>query len=235
MIGRMMHLGLAIIVAGMFAASAAAATVTAKFTDVSPSKTFKYTYNGSAAHVYAGQINWLQTAGDYDMGPGDTFYSYCIELTQQINPGTTYTFSVVDLTAASNPAITDEKATLLGKLWGQSHHEVGSSANHAAAFQIAIWEILSDSPLSLTGGSFKATDPNAQPAQIAKGWLETVGSYSGLMPTLKALHSSTAQDQIFFVPPTPETAVVVPLPAAVWAGGALIALITARKSLRKRQ
>jgi hypothetical protein len=230
MLKKFIHLGIAVIVAGLFAGSAVANSVTAKFTSVSPSVAFKFT-GTTSGHVYAGQINWTGATGMPDNTAGTAFSTFCIEPAQPIHTGNTYKFDVVDL--ASSIGI--NKATEIGYLWVDRQAEIGTDATKTAAFQIAIWEILSDSVYNLTDGNFKATvTPTPAAASLAQTWLAGL-TRTGPLPTMLALKSATYQDQVFFAPPPENSPPVVPLPAAAWAGLVLMGVMGARKAIRNRR
>lgn len=231
MLKKIIHLGIAAIVAGLFAGSAAASSVTAKFTSVSPSTTFKFT-GVSSGHVYTGQINWTNATGMPDETAGTAFSTFCVEPGQPIYTGNTYTFDVVGLESSLGSA----KATEIGYLWVDRHDEIGTDATKTAAFQIAIWEILNDSVYNLSAGNFRAavTSPLPAAASLAQTWLTSL-TRTGPLPTMLALKSDRYQDQVFFAPPAENSPpVAVPLPAAAWAGLALMGIMGARKAIRSR-
>ena len=232
MLKKIIHLGIAVIVAGLFAGSAVANSVTAKFTSVSPSVAFKFT-GTTSGHVYAGQINWTGATAMPDNTAGTAFSTFCIEPAQPIYTGTTYAFDVVSLESSVGSA----KATEIGYLWVNHHAEVGTNATNTAAFQIAIWEILSDSVYNLSADNFRATTINPLPAaaDLAQTWLTGL-TRTGPLPTMLALKSDRYQDQVFFAPPPPNSPpVAVPLPAAAWAGLVLMGVMGARKAIRNRR
>lgn len=236
MLKKYLHLGLAALAAGLLAMPAAADTVTATFNSVSPSTIFYYTLNGSGLAAYTGQINWTRTGGTQPGLPETAFSTFCIELTQHIQLNHSYTYDVMDLSQASNPAMGEGKAQDIGRLWAKYHPLADDSPNNAAAFQVAIWEILYDTDHLLNAGHFRAKYPTAAPATIAQGWLSDL-SWNGALPNLLAMKSATAQDQVFVgPPPTPEygNPVAAPLPGAAWGGAVLLGLLAGRRFCKRR-
>jgi hypothetical protein len=117
--------------------------------------------------------------------------------------------------------------------------QFGSDNAYAAAFQVALWEVVYDftgtlASLNLGSGTLSVTqtngnalsgailtDINALFAAVVNG---TAGQ-NGLM----GLSNNGAQDQIY------QTATVVPLPHAAWAGLAGLALAMGIKRHRSRR
>jgi hypothetical protein len=161
------------------------------------------------------------------------FKSFCIELDQTINLGGTFTYEMIQVAEGPKPGLAlgagpmgQTKADMLGKLWAAYYDQALSSAGSAAAFQVAVWEIVYDGGLDLFDGGFQAryTNLGTAPAfvQTAQGWLDGLGNLTE-STALAVMSNNSRQDQL----------VMVPLPAAAWAGLSLIGAMGLRRKLRK--
>jgi hypothetical protein len=145
------------------------------------------TFRGDAATpitwrtTRAGQFTWTNVSGDArEAGLPATFTTFCIDGLQTVTPGRGTTFT--DFTSAlnANPfggttsAMGVDRANLLTQFWNQfgPADNVGgfSSAVDAAAFQLAVWEIVYDATpagngisVELASGKFQV-GPTAQSA-----------------------------------------------------------------------
>ncbi len=225
----------AFVLAGLLSAaistSAQAASVTADLNSLT-GRGFAFTIDGNDRNTTAGIFDWTRTGGDA-AAPLGNFKSVCVELDQSINIGAAYTYDVIETAEGPKPGIAlgagpmgDAKAKLLAKLWANYMATALTSKDAAASFQVAAWEIVYDDDNDLFAGGFQAryADLGSAPAfvQTAQTWLD---SLAGLTDTamLKVLTSRTHQDQL----------VMVPLPAAAWAGLSLIGAMGLRRKLRK--
>ena len=167
-----------------------------------------YSLNGVKDYAEAGVYNWTRAAinpGTYagNPTPGQTFGAFCIEVDQELPSSPNIAYTVTDLAALGSA-----KADQLKELWGRFRSAIGTDNTKAAAFQMAVWEIVSDSGKNLTAGIFKAdttTPTGAAVAAQAQSWLNALTG-TGPKANLFALSSPIDQDQLFEVPPcTPTT------------------------------
>ncbi|HEY7118293.1 MAG TPA: hypothetical protein VH475_17020 [Tepidisphaeraceae bacterium] len=172
-----------------------------------------YTLDGTKDYALAGAYNWTRAAanpGTYAgrPNPGQTFAAFCLEPDQEFPSGTNVGYTVVDL-ASSPPSGSSHgpmgaaKADQVRELWGRFHAGIGTDNNKAAAFQMAMWEIVTDTGKDLTKGAFVADTSSASGAAIeqqAQAWLNQLTG-CGPKANLLALSSCTDQDQVFEVPP----------------------------------
>lgn len=119
----------------------------------------------------------------------------------------------------------------LGDFWNGSSQTAFGDLNPslAAAFQLAVWEIVFDSGLDLTGGAFKDLGGSTGVMQ-AQAWLAGVSSYAGTGYTswnLYRLHSDSNQDYVTGTHNVPE-------PASLGLAGLALAAL-ACTSRRRRQ
>lgn len=107
----------------------------------------------------------------------DTLNAFCIDVTTRLDLGhVTYAFE-----SASESSYLDtdgRQLSLISQLYDKAASKLGA-AKEDAAFQLALWEIIYDfhGPLSLTGGTFSATQFDGARG-VAQSWLDllTVGA-----------------------------------------------------------
>jgi hypothetical protein len=152
--------------------------------------------------------------------------AFCIEV-QTISVGGTYPYSVRDAFDApipDGPADTNggpmgiPKAEALEELWGRFHDQVNSNVT-AAAFQLAVWEIIFEDLYVQTppgwnvlSGKFEARDDTGDPHSAivqANTWLGQING-QGPKVQLYGLTNGSAQD---FLVPEPATACILGLGA----------------------
>ncbi len=222
--------------------------LSATFKTVNPSSTVSISTNGGLnwSSPTAGAMNWVRTGGSYaGLGgaytSGTEFVSFCVELTQYVNYNGSYTYTVVEVGGVPSPGgsgvgngMGTSKADQLRELWTIARDQVQDSLT-AAAFQLAIWEVVYDDDTSLSTGSFQAKKRNTGdliPA-TAQNWLSQIDGTHELA-NIFGMRNSGTQDQVFFQPPPPSPRTeAVPLPGAAWCGGLLLGGLAFR-SLRRR-
>lgn len=220
------------------------ATGLAPGTDLAVNVTFT---GGSEAAAYIGQINWnnasVTPSATYTdnqyltqiLKGGTTFFTYCIEGTENVYFGSPATWDgVVALSnapetgsPATNQTLTAAQINDLSTFWNANYDSIGSNNDLATAFQLGIWEIVSADDKNgialdnggsgfLTTGNFMASNGSDTVA---------VGEANTMLTALKtetdsnkynlyALVAYGVQDQIIAVP--------VPLPEALPAGLSLL-------------
>lgn len=260
-------LALALVAMAAFASLASADTVTARLDGLSLSTTANVSALNSAsqrqsAYVYVGQFDWSIPNSN------ETFHTFCIDMQEDVNFGWTYTYETAALGASPvtganlgvNWSIPEGmglgKANLITKLWADDHQYVVDNAS-AAAFQLAIWNIIYDGSndwnVSDENGNFRvAADANngtlTSAISTANSWLGGLQSWVGANPrtwnqpegtptslSLIALTGRDVQDQVMLGATTTSTALrVVPTPTASWAGLSLLGAIMAYRRYTKR-
>jgi hypothetical protein len=169
-----------------------------------------------------------QPAGAIGLTNDDTlesFLAWCIDLDALIGGDTTYSFQM----SVPSQISTGEQGNL-DKLFTAVYADV-DTAVEAAGFQLAIWEIITDSDFGQVGGDFRTVlgDGNtlSNPYDYAALYLSTTSSATAMGAyNLTFLDGQGVQDLV--------TATPVPLPAAVWMLGAGIAGLGAMGARRKR-
>lgn len=160
------------------------------------SQSFGLSLNGNASSPGAGGF-----AGTWNSG---AIVFWCIELTQFFSFGGSYSDYVAS--AQDNPTF-----TMLGQLFHEAYGVATSDAQHSAAFQLAIWEIVYDPDLDLHAGAFHVTSGDAATIALAQGWLSALGNFTDNYD-LVLLHSPTHQDFITFGRPFSNIRFTVPEP-----------------------
>ena len=194
--------------------------------------------------------------GTSALNVGSVVKTFCIEGTQYINNPTNFTLT----TAANDPNLGTEKAAFLTELWGrnQTTLNAGPSATFAAAFQLAVWEIVYDGPTAhpstpatddsyFSGGTFNSFfntgnfriysgQSSDSAVTTAISLLNSLtGTYTTSSFVLGALTNSSYQDQITaFNTPGVAGSPAVPRPAALPVGGAMLGAMGLVARFRKR-
>lgn len=143
---------------------------------------------------------------------------WCIQLDQFFSLGGTY----------NNYTMTLENSGYfvnLGKLFNEAYASALLNATNAAAFQLAIWNIVYDTDSTVATGAFRATSGDLTARNQANTWLAGLGSFSDNFDTF----SLTNPDNQDFVLGT-KTGKFVPEPTPLLLiGAALVALMVARR------
>jgi hypothetical protein len=187
-----------------------------------PSTVVTYTVNGVADVADAGVYKWTRSAanpGTYagHPSPGQNFDAFCLEPDQELPSAPNIPYTVVDLESAppegsSIGTMGAVKANQVRELWARFRAAVGTDNTKAAAFQMALWEIVADSGKDLAAGAFKADTTTATGQAVkdqAQAWLDQVNG-AGPKANLLALTSPCDQDQIFECPAKPPTTPLKP-------------------------
>ena len=191
---------------------------------------------GGAAHVWAGQLDWGNASG-LKSPTQTTFWTYCVQINNDIGIGGTYRWTVTDiantLDVDLNPTLKVQKATALQQLFGyvQTQAATGTPVNgglslgnaQAAALQLAVWEIVY-SPTdpyttSLTPASiylsFTADSDNTTVQSVALSYLTNFKGYGSALPLDGLTSVGAGQNQAITasqggpVVPAPATSVAV--------------------------
>lgn len=210
------------------AAIASADSVTMSFVGAGQGRTATIRVNGDRYTVHAGQLNHEVTARSGASAPSLGLHTtYCVDVLEWVSYQSRQ-YDVNELTDApvanGNAGMAQHKADAIGRLYTYANgQQYGTSNDFAAAFQLAIWEVVSDmdtesSTLSVADGDFRAWNLNSGTLSYLDTLLNiaTDGDIR-ISNRVLALTNDGSQDQMFQV--------VVPLPttgamAAVGLAGA---------------
>lgn len=244
---------------GLLAASAQAGNIGLSFNGMGAHQnvTINYTagdapsgqffQGGNTQHsVRAGQLNYTVTAvgsaaGQY-FSVGQQLTLFCVDIFQGASSGNV---SFGGLDQAPEPATPSgsmgaDRAGLISVLYELRHSDALSGSNQqAAAFQLAIWEIVHETTADLSAGTFAGSNLDVSDGEgtffassqaatqtLANDWLEeawvawSTGTHQGFK--MASAFGDNFQD----------VALVIPLPAPVWmAGIGLLGVFVLRRRL----
>lgn len=228
MLRRIASSGIAAAAALALTTPAMAGTVDVDFLGIGLGRGVKVDYFGSTKNVFAGQLrhNFSNGTGDASQLSGDHI-TFCTELSQYVSKNSSE-FELVDLGDAPNSPgpMGSDKAEAVSEIWaGADGAQFATDAtshnrNFAAAFQIAIWEIVTDfdgtpSSLDVEGGNLKVTRTDGN--QLSSGitsilgdLFNVIGSGNGI-DSLFAVSSGNFQDQLVQLN-------MIPLPSGLMMG-----------------
>ena len=128
-------------------------------------------------------------------------WTFSIDATQTPSYGSYATYDVVPLTEAPNPTfigntLTPARAAMLEELWGR-YHSTTMTAQQAAEFQLAIWEIVYETSgtFDISSGSVRSDSLNADTNALLNSLDGT-----GPMANLVALTHPVYEDLLAEVP-----------------------------------
>lgn len=199
-------------------------TVDVKFLGTGKGSSASVKINGNNKHVFVGQLKhrFSNGSGAGEAIDGD-FITFCSDLTQYVSTSTK-TFTVEDLEdmpkSPNIPAMGADSAQAIFDIYkaaGGDQLKANADKTLAAAFQLAIWEIVYDytgeaGDLDTSSGSFRINSIKNQDAAAVNAHLTSLFGAVGNGGTGEGLYgvaSWHAQDQL----------VIVPLPAPVMLGG----------------
>lgn len=224
----------ALIAAFGFAAAANAEFVDMRYLGKAKGTNVKTTFFGNTRDIFAGQLNHRISNGTgLAAALNGDHVTFCSDFYQTVtNTNKQYEVVSIDLIPGSAPMGT-VKAQALRNIYttsGVAASDAAASNELAAAFQIAVWEIVTDfdgtaASLDLTAGSFtsKKTNGSAFSGSLATAITNLFSAAVQTQPNqpnMIGLRSSTAQDQLLagFVIPTPGTATLALAGIALAAG-----------------
>jgi hypothetical protein len=209
------------------AASANAGFVDMKFLGTGEGSNARTTHFGNTRNVFAGQLRHRIANGvGAEAALNGDHRTFCADFYETVSSSFT-PYEVVDPELVSDTlpmgSIKADALRCIYSASGSAALDSNASSSLAAAFQLAVWEVVTDfdgtmGSLSITAGNFSATktDGNALSAttnnHLAALFAAVASSNEGL-PNLVGLRSDRSQDQLImgFSIPTPGTAVLAGL------------------------
>lgn len=200
------------------AAAAHADSVEMRYTGSGAGRGVSVRIDGNLHNLHAGQLNHEILARNGSTAPNlGALVTYCVDIYEHVSTQS-QTYQVADLTdapvAPGNTGMAQHQADAIGRLYTYANgQQYGSSNNFAAAFQLAIWEIVSDmdaesSTLTVGSGDFRAYNLTAGTTAYLNTLLGVATNLTiAPLANLRALTNDGAQDQLY-------DSVVVPLPGA---------------------
>lgn len=205
-------------------ALAAADSVSMHFVDAGAGRNATVRINGNQFNVHAGQLNHEVTARSGSTAPAlGALTTYCVDIYEYVN-AQSRVYQVSELTdapvAQGNNGMGQHQADAIGRLYTYANgQQYGTSNNFAAAFQLAVWEVVADldtesSTLSVANGDFRAWNLNTGTTAYLTTLL-SVATDSSIVANrgIRALTNDGSQDQMF------EVAVPLPTTGALAAAG----------------
>ena len=156
------------------------------------------TYSGGGGGAFTGS---LTGAGIHDRNP---LLTYCTEIDQHFGFGQSYT----DYTITTAEAyFGSTKALALARMfsWAAADATRVDSAIESTAMQLAVWNIVYDTDLTVSSGSFRFNDATATASDLYADTLLAAAGNAGQAQTqyMYLLHSgppNNRQDQLFWEP-----------------------------------
>lgn len=222
-----MRLIASIAVIALAAGAVNADTVKLKFSDTGSGRDVRMSIGNDSFNCFAGQlVHTFSNGNGAAAGLTGNMITFCSDLTQEVSsllPSTYTVTGVQNLPVSSGfGAMGDTKKQAIYDMYAAAGgQQMGSDADMAAAFQIAIWEVIYDyngnaSSLNLASGQLKAksTNGNALSSAITSraGQLFSAIGMNVAQTGLMGLSSQYYQDQIL------QTLQLVPVPTAALAG-----------------
>ncbi|MEQ9096350.1 MAG: hypothetical protein RIE32_08815 [Phycisphaerales bacterium] len=205
-------------------AIAAADTVTMNFVGAGHGRTATIRVDGDRYTVHAGQLIHDVTARSGSSAPGlGQLTTYCVDVAEWVSYQSRV-YNVNELTDApvshGNAGMDQHKADAVGRLYSYANgQQYGADNNFAAAFQLAVWEVVSDLATSTT--ALNVADGDFQAWNLNSGTISYLNTLLGvavdddvrISDRVLALTNDGSQDQMF------EVAVPLPTTGAMAAVG----------------
>jgi len=257
--GMLLYFGaIAAVMAVGMAARADSVLVRANYTGDSPTENVNITTNPNILGVYntgpflagpshfttisvtnAGSISTDLDTSKVSTYLGSSFVGYCIDLGHLIEPGT-FSWNVGELTNVTwgdNNPLSQDQADAITYLWNTYRDD--SNGAHAAAFQIALWDLVyldpstnfANSTLNPVYFSNNATAIANGVSEAQQSWAHRDDPIVNAKPVYALISVGTQQS--FSITIVGAETVPVPLPAAAGVGFAMLAGFGGMFGLRK--
>jgi len=195
---------------------ASADIVDMRFEGTGSGQSVRVTNVSSTFNVFAGQLrHFLSNGTGVAANLRGEMITYCSDLSQYVSRDTQrYTVQALALAPAGN-AMGADKARAIASIYdyAMGFQLTSSTSNDlATAFQLAVWEIVSDfnyaigsSSLSVSSGNFRATKTNGQSlssgvSNLLNSFFTHTNNSSFSTSGIAALTSERFQDQLITIP-----------------------------------
>jgi hypothetical protein len=193
------------------------------------------------------------SAANLEAALGTSFNGVCIDVLHGVNWGTTYSWTVDTLdamvgqnipngTGGNGVIMTSAQADAIAALWQVRYDSTFMSASDAAAFQMAVWDVIYGYNATATTGHSHGTIVDstggysgvciAADAATAKGWAQTALDTGGDSSNMYVLWGNGNVQDFNFAIVAGGSA--VPLPSSVGMGLSMLAGLGCVFGLRKR-
>jgi hypothetical protein len=212
-----------IVVLAMAAGSAAADTVRMEFEGVGSGRNVRVSLGSNTINCFAGQlVHSFSNGTGAAAGLTGNLTTFCSDLTQSVtSSGSTYTVTGIQNLPGSDPMGSARAQAIYDMYAAAGGSQMGSDADMAAAFQLAIWEVVYDynpadgGSLNLAAGDLRAksslgTTLSSSILSRVSFLFGAIGS-NALQAGLMGFRNGSFQDQILQVQ-------LVPVPLAAVAG-----------------
>jgi hypothetical protein len=229
-------------VASIVASHASAAAVNVKYVGKGKGSDVKITHGNTTQNVFAGQLKHELTNPDAPYGPSaGVKITFCTDLTQYVSKNTTvYQFVPIAAMPGTSPMGAGKADAIQDMYNGGNGAPIASNASndYAAAFQLAVWEVVMDfnpnvgiASLNLTDGQFKAkkTNGSALSSGIVNAFNSIIAAIGQVWQSdtpIVGISSGTAQDQIV------AGQAYVPAPGAALLATLGVAAVTLRRRVK---
>jgi hypothetical protein len=221
------------------AVSALADTVDMRFTGVGNGRNVSVTIGSTTENVFCGQLHHTFSNGTgVASGVSGDLITYCTDLTQWVNSSVQH-YSVVPVgQAPSGNPMGAGKASAIAALYDYAmgtQFSTTTSADMACAFQLAVWEVVTDfnpqvggASLSLTSGNFRATQMGGAAIwssvnTLLQGFFGHTNNSSFTTGSIFAVTSPQYQDQLVSIN------TMIPAPGSGVLAGLGLTLLASRK------
>ena len=151
--------------------------------------------SAQTGYIGAGELTGRLTSN----GQTSSFLTYCTDIYQGFSMGVSSAYELV--ATGSSHGLTLRQEDLLGKLYTLAGPAVDTT-NESAAFQLAVWEIVTESSNSLnilSGNFYLERGGSTAQRNLANSWLTAIDSSSAIKGySAQRLYSGSTQDFVVF-------------------------------------